>query len=75
MREHAMSAKQEMAIQAAAGTPPLGIVGLHIAGYPVADWAAGITIVYVLLQIVYLLPKIWDRYTGKEELQCDSSND
>ena len=73
MRAHAMSVKQEMAQQAIAGMPPVGIAGLHFAGVAVNDWVAIATGVYVVLQIVYLLPRIWGRYTGKEA-QCDSDN-
>lgn len=73
MRAQAMSVKQEMAHQALAGMPPVSVAGLHFAGVAVHDWVAVATGLYVLLQIVYLLPRIWERYTGKEA-QCDSDS-
>lgn len=73
MRAHVMSVKQEFAQQAMAGIAPVGITGLHFAGVAVHDWVAVATGVYVVLQIVYLLPRIWERYTSKGA-QCDSDN-
>lgn len=71
-----MSNAHELGAQAVAAAPPVTIVGMNLLGYPVADWAMALTAVYAFAQLVYLLPKIIERYRalGKEP-QCPSDSD
>lgn len=38
-------------------SPPVAVSGLNLFGYPVADSVAVVTLVYVLLQIFFLLKR------------------
>jgi hypothetical protein len=35
--------------------PPVSVTGATLLGYPIADWALWATLLYTLLQIVFLL--------------------
>lgn len=52
---------------AAKATPPLTVVGVKLAGMPVADWVQWATLIYVLMMIGH---KGWHIYkewkTGRE---------
>jgi len=39
-------------------TPPVVVSGMVIAGYPLQDWLIVLTIIYTVIQIVLLLPKL-----------------
>ncbi len=39
-------------------TPPVVVSGMVIAGYPLQDWLIVLTIIYTIIQIVLLLPKL-----------------
>lgn len=43
-------------------TPPVVVSGMVIAGYPLQDWLIVITIIYTVIQIVLLLPKLWQMW-------------
>lgn len=39
-------------------TPPVVVSGMVIAGYPLQDWLIVHTIIYTVIQIVLLMPKL-----------------
>lgn len=39
-------------------TPPVVVSGMVIAGYTLQDWLIVLTIIYTVIQIVLLLPKL-----------------
>ena len=39
-------------------TPPVVVSGMVIAGYQLQDWLVVLTIIYTIIQIVLLLPKL-----------------
>lgn len=39
-------------------TPPIVVSGMVVAGYPIQDWLIVLTIIYTVIQIVLLLPKL-----------------
>jgi hypothetical protein len=43
-------------------TPPVVVSGMVIAGYPLQDWLIVLTIIYTVIQIVLLLPKLWQMW-------------
>ena len=46
-------------------TPPVVVSGMVIAGYPLQDWLIVLTIIYTVIQIVLLLPKLWQMWRGR----------
>ena len=43
-------------------TPPVVVSGMVIAGYQLQDWLVVLTIIYTVIQIVLLLPKLWQMW-------------
>jgi hypothetical protein len=39
-------------------TPPVVVSGMVVAGHPIQDWLIVLTIIYTVIQIVLLLPKL-----------------
>ena len=48
----------EVGVVTAKVTPPVVVSGMVIAGYPLQDWLIVHTIIYTVIQIVLLLPKL-----------------
>ena len=55
--EHAQHVAEVGAVTAKI-TPPVVASGMVIAGYPLQDWLIVLTIIYTIIQIVLLLPKL-----------------
>lgn len=55
--EHAQHVAEVGAVTAKI-TPPVVASGMVIAGYPLQDWLIVLTIIYTVIQIVLLLPKL-----------------
>jgi hypothetical protein len=51
--------QSEATVAAIKAAPPITVTGLHFFGYPIQDWVALATLVYVLLQIALLLYKVY----------------
>jgi hypothetical protein len=56
--EHAQHVAEVGAVTAKV-TPPVVVSGMVIAGHPLQDWLIVLTIIYTVIQIVLLLPKLW----------------
>lgn len=52
----------EVGVVTAKVTPPVVVSGMVIAGYPLQDWLIVLTIIYTVIQIVLLLPKLWQMW-------------
>jgi len=52
-----MSIQHDLSLETLKATPPLAVTSAMIMGISVSDWAAILTIIYVLLQIFFLLRK------------------
>ena len=48
----------EAGVVTAKVAPPVVASGMVIAGYPLQDWLIVLTIIYTVIQIVLLLPKL-----------------
>ncbi len=52
----------------AKAAPPVAVVGLQLAGYPIEYWIQGVTLIYLILMLSH---KLWHMYkewkTGKDE--------
>jgi len=46
-------------------TPPVVVSGMVIAGYPLQDWLIVLTIIYTVIQIVLLMPKLRQMWRGR----------
>ena len=55
--EHAQHVAEVGAVTAKI-TPPVVASGMVIAGYPLQDWLIVLTIIYTVIQIVLLIPKL-----------------
>lgn len=58
---------------AAKATPPIGVAGMVIMGYPIQDWLVAVTLLYTILQIILLIPKFhaWYRaWKGAKNDYC-----
>jgi hypothetical protein len=47
--------KTELAAEAVKATPPLTVAGLAFAGVSLQDWVLLLTVVYLILQIAFLV--------------------
>ena len=45
--------------------PPVVVSGMVIAGYPLQDWLIVLTIIYTVIQIVLLIPKLRQMWRGR----------
>jgi len=62
--EHAQHVAEVGAVTAKI-TPPVVASGMVIAGYPLQDWLIVLTIIYTVIQIVLLLPKLWQMWGSR----------
>ncbi|MNG25019.1 hypothetical protein D3C84_1098120 [compost metagenome] len=60
-----MSTFQEVTTEVVKSAPPLAVTSAMIMGITVSDWAAIVTIVYVSLQIFFLLRKQFNKEPTK----------
>ena len=52
----------EVGVVTAKVAPPVVVSGMVVAGYPLQDWLIVLTIIYTVIQIVLLLPKLWQMW-------------
>ena len=52
----------EAGVVTAKVAPPVVVSGMVVAGYPLQDWLIVLTIIYTVIQIVLLLPKLWQMW-------------
>jgi len=52
-----MSIHSDLSIETIKAAPPLAVTSAMFVGISVSDWAAILTVIYVLLQIFFLLSK------------------
>lgn len=52
-----MSIHSDLSIETIKAAPPLAVTSAMVMGISVSDWAAILTVIYVLLQIYFLLSK------------------
>lgn len=55
-REHV-----EVVNDVAKATPPLAYQGMHLFGYPIADWVSVVVAVYTVVQLFFLLRKHFNK--------------
>lgn len=60
--------------EVAKATPPVTVAGAHFVGIPLAEWITILTIIYLVAQIILLLPKYWEWYKNWR-LKCRSKQD
>ena len=48
----------EVGVVTAKVAPPVVVSGMVVAGYPLQDWLIVLTIIYTVIQIVLLIPKL-----------------
>lgn len=72
--EKTISHAQEIAAVTAKATPPVAVTGMHIVGYPLADWLVLLTLIYTTLQIVVLLHKLYVQHLHKCDLSHTKGN-
>lgn len=48
----------EVGVVTAKVAPPVVVSGMVVAGYPLQDWLIVLTIIYTVIQIVLLMPKL-----------------
>ena len=44
--------------------PPVVVSGMVVAGHPIQDWLIVLTIIYTVIQIVLLIPKLRQMWRG-----------
>ena len=61
----------DIAIEAGKAAPPVAVTGAHVVlGLTLADWVAIVTLMYLALQIVLLIPRYraaWVQYRAKRK--------
>ena len=62
--EHAQHIAEVGAVTAKV-TPPVVVSGMVVAGYPLQDWLIVLTIIYTVIQIVLLMPKLRQMWRGR----------
>ena len=55
----------EACVVTAKVAPPVVVSGMVVAGYPLQDWLIVLTIIYTVIQIVLLLPKLRQMWRGR----------
>lgn len=55
-----MKSATEFAVEAAKAAPPVSVSGMLVFGFPLSDWAVGLTIIYTLMQMYFSFSK-WRR--------------
>ena len=58
-------------VEAAKVAPPVTVAGASMLGLPIADWVTILTVLYLILQMVLLLPKYYELYL-KWRVKCRS---
>lgn len=58
---------KEFAVEASKATPPVGVATTYLMGLPVEHWVLGLTAIYTVLQIFFLLRDKWWRQRGKSK--------
>lgn len=66
---------QDITNEAARSAPPVAVTTAMIAGLSVSDWAAILTIIYVALQIFFLLKRQFSKKTEPEKEVVEGSDD
>lgn len=51
--------KLDISTEAAKSALPVGVTGATMFGVPLDTWVLFLTLLYLLLQIVVILPKVW----------------
>ena len=62
--EHAQHIAEVGAVTAKVA-PPVVVSGIVVAGYPLQDWLIVLTIIYTVIQIVLLMPKLRQMWRGR----------
>jgi hypothetical protein len=62
-----MQSKADIVQEAAKATPPAVVAGMTVAGYTLNDIVLLVTLVYVLLQIAFLIFKWWQVASKKSD--------
>ena len=61
----------DIAVEAGKAAPPVAVAGAHVVlGLSLADWVAIVTLMYLALQIVLLVPRyraVWIEYRTKRK--------
>jgi hypothetical protein len=60
------STKHEIAAEAVKAAPPITVAGATVAGVPVNELILWATLLYLVLQIVFLLYRWWRLGTGRD---------
>ena len=55
----------EAGVGTAKVAPPVVVSGMVVAGYPLQDWLIVLTIIYTVIQIVLLMPKLRQMWRGR----------
>ena len=55
----------EVGVGTAKVAPPVVVSGMVVAGYPLQDWLIVLTIIYTVIQIVLLIPKLRQMWRGR----------
>jgi hypothetical protein len=55
----------EVGVVTAKVAPPVVVSGMVVAGYPLQDWLIVLTIIYTVIQIVLLMPKLRQMWRGR----------
>lgn len=55
----------EVGVVTAKAAPPVVVSGMVVAGYPLQDWLIVLTIIYTVIQIVLLMPKLHQMWMGR----------
>lgn len=56
----------EVAAEATKAAPPATVTGLYFMGYPLSNWVVVFTLLYVWLQIYFILRDKWWRDDGRK---------
>ena len=65
--EHAQHIQHaaEVGIVSVKVAPPVVVSGMVVVGYPIQDWLIVLTIIYTVIQIVLLMPKLHKMWSGR----------
>lgn len=55
----------QIATHPAAITPPASVTSLSVAGVPMEEWVYILTAIYTLVNLGWLIYKIWEKYRDK----------
>jgi len=61
-------ARNDVVASAAKASIPISVVGVHLVGYTLADWVLIFTLIYTVLQTVFLIrDKLFRRRKSRKE--------